>query len=103
VGDDSTADTIIDYAHDHADELKLIAPYYFTVAKAIRDRDPVQLAAEIDVVEAHGRVPDTARLRIVLAEMTDDPAPLEQARPVLEQLGDRQFLRRLEEVAASLR
>jgi hypothetical protein len=41
-------------------------------------------------------------MRIVLAEMTSDPAPLEQARAVLEQLQDRQFLRRLEEVAATL-
>jgi hypothetical protein len=96
-------DALIDYAHDHADEFRWFGPSYVTVAKAIRDRDPALLAAEINAVEAQGRVPDTARLRIVLAEMTSDPAPLEQARPVLERLGDRQFLRRLEEVAASLR
>mgnify|MGYP001214897462 CR=1 FL=1 len=96
-------DALIDYVHHHADEFKPVGSSHFAVAKAIRDRDPAQLAAEIDVVEAQGRVPDTARLRIVLAEMTGDPAPLEQARPVLERLGDRQFLRRLEEVAASLR
>jgi hypothetical protein len=35
--------------------------------------------------------------------MTGDPGPLELARPVLEQLQDRQFLRRLDGVAASLR
>jgi class 3 adenylate cyclase/DNA-binding XRE family transcriptional regulator len=96
-------DALIDYVLDHTDEYKPVGPSHLAVAKAIRDRDPAQLAAEIDAVEAHGRVPDTARLRIVLAEMTGDPAPLDQARPVLERLGDRQFLRRLEEVAASLR
>jgi len=63
----------------------------------------VRLAATIDAVEALGRVPDSARLRIVLAEMSGDPSPLDLARPVLERLEDRQFLRRLEEVAASLR
>jgi hypothetical protein len=41
-------------------------------------------------------------MRIVLAQMTGDPAPLAQARPVLERLQDRQFLRRLEEVTATL-
>jgi hypothetical protein len=96
-------DAVIDYAHDHADEFMPVGASYFAVAKAIKYRDPAQLAAEIDVLEVQGWVPDTARLRIVLADMTGDPAPLEQARPVLEQLGDRQFLRRLEEVAASLR
>jgi hypothetical protein len=42
-------------------------------------------------------------MRIVLAQRTSDRAQLERARPVLERLGDRQFLRRLEEVAATLR
>jgi hypothetical protein len=41
-------------------------------------------------------------MRIVLAARTGDPAPLKQARPVLERLEDRQFLLRLEDVAATL-
>jgi hypothetical protein len=41
-------------------------------------------------------------MRIVLAQRTGDHEPLERARLVLERLGDRQFLHRLEEVAATL-
>jgi hypothetical protein len=96
-------DAVLDHARDHADEFVALGPFYFAVAKAIKDRDPAQLAAAIDAMDTQGWVPETARLRIVLAEMTGDPALLEQARPVLERLEDRQFLRRLEEVAASLR
>jgi hypothetical protein len=42
------------------------------------------------------------RERFVLAQRTGDRSHLERARPVLELLGDRQFLQRLEEVAAML-
>jgi hypothetical protein len=41
-------------------------------------------------------------MRFVLAQQTGDAAQLERAQPVLERLGDRQFLRRLEEVQATL-
>jgi hypothetical protein len=44
-------------------------------------------------------VAHVARMRIVLAQRSCDLAQLERARPVLQRLGDRQFLRRLEEVA----
>ena len=71
-------------------------------AHALAARDAAGLARTIDEAERHGLVPHAARMRIVLAEMTRDPAPLEQARPVLERLEDRQYMRRLEEVAASL-
>jgi class 3 adenylate cyclase/tetratricopeptide (TPR) repeat protein len=71
-------------------------------SRALSTKDPAQLAKAIDRLEAHGFVPHAARMRIVLAAMAGDSAPLEQARPVLERLEDRQFLRRLEEVAASL-
>jgi hypothetical protein len=47
-------------------------------------------------------IAQTARLRIVLAQRTGDKAQIERARHVLEQMGDRQFLRRLEDVAAAL-
>jgi hypothetical protein len=41
-------------------------------------------------------------MRIVLAQRLGDPTPLARAQPVLERLGDRQFLRRLEEVQRAL-
>ncbi|MGI8825633.1 MAG: hypothetical protein ACR2JC_08305 [Chloroflexota bacterium] len=73
------------------------------IAQALAAKDPERLAGYIDAVEHHGLISDAARMRIVLAQMTNDPAPLTQARPVLERLRDRQFLRHLEEVATSLR
>jgi hypothetical protein len=97
------ADAVIDYAESRLQGEASTFAFRVEVARAIRDRDPERLAAAIAEVDARRWVPDGARLRIVLAEMTGDPAPLEQARPVLERVGDRQFLRRLEEVAASLR
>jgi class 3 adenylate cyclase len=72
------------------------------IPHALAARNAAGLAQAIDEAERHGLVPHAARMRIVLAEMTRDPAPLEQARPVLERLEDRQYNRRLEEVAASL-
>jgi hypothetical protein len=73
------------------------------IAQALTVQDATELAHAIEDAEEHGLVPHAARMRIVLAQMLGVPAPLEQARPVLERLGDRQFLRRLEEVAALLR
>jgi class 3 adenylate cyclase/tetratricopeptide (TPR) repeat protein len=72
------------------------------VAEALASGDTVRLAAAIDTAEAHHLVVHAARMRIVLAQRTGDRAPLERARPVLERLGDRQFLGRLEEVQAAL-
>jgi hypothetical protein len=72
------------------------------IAEALTSSDNVLLAEAIDTAEARHLIPHAARMRIVLAQRTGDRAPLERARPVLEQLGDRQFLRRLEEVEASL-
>ena len=72
------------------------------VAEAVASKDPTQLVAAIEEVEAHELIPHAARMRIVLAQWTGDRTHLERARPVLERLGDRQFLRRLETVAATL-
>jgi hypothetical protein len=72
------------------------------VAEALASGDTIRLAAAVDTAEAHHLVVHAARMRIVLAQRTGDRAPLERARPVLERLGDRQFLRRLEEVRAVL-
>jgi class 3 adenylate cyclase len=72
------------------------------VAQALASGDNALLAAAIEEAEAQVLVPHAARMRIVLAQRTRDPAPLERARPVLQRLGDRQFLRRLEEVRGAL-
>ncbi len=72
------------------------------IAAALGAEDAGRLAAAIDDAEAHEMVPHAARMRIVLAQRTGDRAQLDRARPILERLGDRQFLRRLVEVAATL-
>jgi hypothetical protein len=72
------------------------------IAEALAAEDHARLAAAIDAAEAQQMLPHAARMRIVLAQRTGDRAQLERARPVLERLGDRQFLRRLGEVASAL-
>jgi class 3 adenylate cyclase len=72
------------------------------VAQALATGDDARLAEAIDEAEAHGLVPHAARMRIVLAQLTGDASQLNCARPALERLGDRQFLRRLAEVEAAL-
>jgi hypothetical protein len=72
------------------------------LADAVTSGDDARLAEAIDEAEAHLLIPLAARVRIVLAQRTGDAAPLERARPVLERLGDRQFLRRLDEVQRAL-
>ena len=79
------------------------APFNCTaIARALAARDNVQLEQTINTAEANNLVVHAARMRIVLAQRTGDKTHLELARPLLERLGDRHFLRRLEEVAASL-
>lgn len=72
------------------------------VARALAAEDNAALAAAIDEAEAHGLIPHAARMRVVLAQRTGDRAHLERSRPILERLGDRQFLRRLKEVEDAL-
>jgi hypothetical protein len=72
------------------------------VAEALTSGDTLRLAAAIDAAEAGHLVVFAAHMRVVLAQRTGDPTPLARARPVLERLGDRQFLRRLEEVQRAL-
>ena len=69
---------------------------------ALASGDNAQLAAAIDEAEAHGMVVHTARMRIVLARRAHEPAQLERAREVLERIGDRRFLKKLEQAAAEL-
>lgn len=72
------------------------------IALALTSNDLPRLAHAIDEAEAHKLVHHAARMRIILAERCHDPRPLALARPVLERLGDRQFLRHLEEVAQTI-
>jgi class 3 adenylate cyclase/tetratricopeptide (TPR) repeat protein len=85
-------------------------PYYLNamslhcieIARALADGDNDALARTIDAAETHGLIVHAARMRIVLAQRTGNRTQLERARPVLERLGDRRFLHRLENVAISL-
>ena len=72
------------------------------IAQALSAEDHGRLATAIDEAETHGLIPHAARMRMVLAQRTSDQTQLERARPVLERLGDRRSLRRLEEIAATL-
>jgi hypothetical protein len=72
------------------------------IAEALENSDIVRLAEAIDEAEEYGLLAQAARLRIVLAQRSGDRTQLDRARIALEQLGDRQFLRRLEEVSAAL-
>lgn len=72
------------------------------VAEALAGEDDARLSVAIEEVEDHGMIAHAARLRIVLAQRTGDRTQLERAQPMLEQIGDRQFLHRLEEVRIKL-
>jgi tetratricopeptide (TPR) repeat protein len=72
------------------------------IAEALSTDDDARLAAALAEAEQGGVVAHVARMRIVLAQRSCDRAQLERAHPVLQRLGDRQFLRRLEEVASCI-
>ncbi|QBD81231.1 adenylate/guanylate cyclase domain-containing protein [Ktedonosporobacter rubrisoli] len=72
------------------------------LAQALADENMEQFAKAIDEAESHNLPVLAARSRIVLAQRTGDSKQLARARPILEQLQDRQYLRRLEAVAAKL-
>ena len=73
------------------------------IAEALAAEDDARLATAIDDAERGGVVAHAARMRIVLGQRNGDHAQLDRARPVLRRLGDRQFLRRLDEVASTER
>jgi len=75
---------------------------YVEIAEALAASDLARLATTINAAETHGLIPHAARMHIVLAKRSGDRTELEHARPVLERLGDRRSLRRLEEVAVVL-
>lgn len=72
------------------------------IAEALSADDDARLAAALEEAERGGVVAHVARMRIVLAQRSGDHTQLERARSVLQRLGDRQFLRRLEEVASCI-
>jgi class 3 adenylate cyclase len=72
------------------------------IAQALVSDDNDTLAQLIEELERRYRIVEAARMRIVLAQRTGERSHLDRARPVLEQLQDRRFLRRLEEVEVSL-
>ncbi len=72
------------------------------IARALLADDNALLAEAIEDAEAHGLIVHATRMRIVLAQRTGDRSQLERARPVLEHLEDRMYLKKLEEVAALL-
>jgi len=75
---------------------------WYPIARALADGDDAKLARAIEDADAHGLTPHAARMRIVLAQRTGDRAPLEVARPLLERLGDKLFLRKLESALEAL-
>jgi class 3 adenylate cyclase len=76
---------------------------YAEIAEALAAGDDARLHRAIEEADTRGVKIHAARMRIVLALRTKDRTQLERARPVLEQLGDRRSLRRLEEVAVALK
>jgi hypothetical protein len=72
-------------------------------ATALASDDDQQLADAIAAAEARDLRPHAARLRIVLAQRTRDRAELERAHVALTLIGDRQFLRRLEEAQGTFK
>ncbi|GHO46522.1 adenylate/guanylate cyclase domain-containing protein [Ktedonospora formicarum] len=72
------------------------------IAQALTANDNDRLAQAIDEAEANGLAPHAARMRLVLAQRCGDLTHFERARPVLERLGDRQGLRRLQEISEGI-
>jgi class 3 adenylate cyclase/DNA-binding CsgD family transcriptional regulator len=72
------------------------------IARALTNEDNARLATAIEEAEKHGLVVHAAHMRVVLAGCTGDRSQLERAWPILQQLGDRRFLHRLEEVTVEL-
>lgn len=83
----------------YADDITLRAT---NVVEALRADDNQALARAIDEAEEHQLVVHAAHMRIVLAKRAGDRSQLERARPVLERLEDRLYLRKLHEVEEML-
>ena len=83
----------------YKDDLTLRA---VNIARALSANDNAALERVIDEAEEHQLIVHAAHMRIVLARRTGDPRHLARARPALERLGDKLFLRRLHEVEEML-
>ncbi|QBD74725.1 adenylate/guanylate cyclase domain-containing protein [Ktedonosporobacter rubrisoli] len=78
-------------------------PYWIlALNRALADGDIIKLEQAIEKAEASQRIVHAARMRIILAQLSGDSTHLDRARLVLEQLGDRRSLCKLEEVCAAL-
>ncbi|MGH2480297.1 MAG: hypothetical protein ACRDHW_11625, partial [Ktedonobacteraceae bacterium] len=93
-------DAVMELGTYYADDMTLRAS---NVVKALKANDNDALARAIDEAEEHQLIVHAAHMRIVLAKRTGDLSQLERARPVLERLEDRLFLRKLHEVEAMLK
>ena len=93
-------DDLINQGDYFGDDLTLRAS---NIARALQAGDNQALSRAIDEAEEHQLIVHAARMRIVLAKRTGDLSQLERARPVLERLEDRLFLRTLHEVEETIR
>jgi class 3 adenylate cyclase/tetratricopeptide (TPR) repeat protein len=71
------------------------------LAEALAAQEYARMAFLIDELIACDCIVHATRMRLVLAQRTGDHEQLALARPVLERLGDQQFLRKLAEIEAS--
>jgi class 3 adenylate cyclase len=77
--------------------------YLLNVSKALASNEHWQLEKAIEALEEQRLSAHAARMRIILAQRTGEYKHIEQARPLLEALQDRQYLCKLEEVASCQR
>ncbi|HEY1348590.1 MAG TPA: hypothetical protein VGF67_03055 [Ktedonobacteraceae bacterium] len=89
-------DSVMELSTYYADDLTMRAS---NIVKALRANENEALARAIDEAEAHQLIVHAARMRIVLARRTGDLSQIERARPVLERLEDRLFLRKAQIIA----
>jgi len=71
-------------------------------ARALATHDAPSLVTAIAQAERHQMVYHAARMRVYQARMTHDTVPLALARPLFEQLRDRQSLREVHEVVHAI-
>ena len=95
----SPPDELLQKGDYYADDMTLRAT---NIANALKTNDNEALSRAIDEAEEHQLIVHAARMRIVLAKRTGDLGQLERARPVLERLEDRLFLRKLHEIEEAL-
>jgi class 3 adenylate cyclase/tetratricopeptide (TPR) repeat protein len=93
-------DALMSLGSYFADDLTIQAS---NIVRALAAGDDQALSQAIDEAEEHQLALHAARMRIILAKRTGDLSQIERARPLLERLEDRLFLRKLREVEGQLR